>query len=149
MTVRFDAVGVSDADTLVHLARAFHDEDGHPLIEPGERALRQVAHGEPLARAWLVHEAEAVVGYLVITLGFSVEYGGRDGFIDDLYLVPSARGRGLGRKLIAFAQAQARELGIGTLHLEVDGGNEGATRLYRAAGFAETGRRLMRLRITD
>ena len=84
---------------------------------------------------------------LIITLGFSVEYGGRDGFIDDLYLVPAARGRGVGRKLIDFALAQARELGVGTLHLEVETGNDAATRLYRAAGFTETGRRLMRLRL--
>jgi len=147
MTVRFDPVCVSDADTLVRLARDFHREDGHPLTEGGEAALRQIAHGEPFARAWLVREDDAALGYLIITLGFSVEYGGRDGFIDDLYLVSAARGHGLGRKLIDFARAQARELGIGTLHLEVEGGNDAAARLYRAAGFSETGRRLMRLRV--
>ena len=145
MTVRFDPVSVSDADTLVRLARDFHAEDNHPLTEAGETALRQVAHGEPFARAWLAREDDAVLGYLIITLGFSIEYGGRDGFIDDLYLVPAARGRRLGRELIHFALAQAHELGIGTLHLEVEAGNDPAARLYRTAGFEETGRRLMRL----
>ena len=38
-------------------------------------------------------------------------------------------------------------LGIGTLHLEAEVGNADAERLYRAAGFEETGRRLMRRRI--
>jgi len=60
------------------------------------------------------------IGYFVITLGFSVEYGGLDGFIDDLYLIQAARGRGLGREVITFALARAAELGIGTLHLEVE-----------------------------
>lgn len=147
MTVRFDPVGVSDADALVRLARDFHEENGHPLTDAGEAALCQIAGGEPFARAWLVREQTKDLGYLIITLGFSVEYGGRDGFIDDLYLVPAARGRGLGRELIDFALVQGRELGIGTLHLEVETGNEAATRLYRAAGFTETGRRLMRLRL--
>jgi hypothetical protein len=36
--------------------------------------------------------ADRPVGHLIITLGYSVEYGGRDGFIDDLYLVPEVRG---------------------------------------------------------
>jgi ribosomal protein S18 acetylase RimI-like enzyme len=147
VTLRFDPVRVSDADTLVRLARDFHHEDSHPLTAAGEAALRQIALGEPFARAWLVREYDAVVGYLILTLGFSVEYGGRDGFIDDLYLLPAARGRGLGRKLIDFALVRAQELGIGTLHLEVETGNDTATRLYRKAGFEETGRRLMRLRL--
>jgi ribosomal protein S18 acetylase RimI-like enzyme len=69
------------------------------------------------------------VGYVVITLGYSIEYGGRDGFIDDLYLVPEPA------------------LGIGTLHLEVETGNDYASRLYRRAGFEATGRRLLRLRL--
>jgi len=148
MTVRFDPVRGSDADALARLARNFHAEDGHQLTDAGEAALRQVAQGEPLARAWLVREHDAVLGYLIITLGYSIEYGGRDGFIDDLYLVPAARGRGLGRMLLDFALAQARGLGIGTLHLEVERGNDAAVQLYRTAGFSDTGRRLMRLRLT-
>src|SRR6266851_6023776 len=144
MSIEFVLTGEADGEVLVRLARAFHLEDGHPLDNPGEAALLQITRGEPFARSWIVREDGQPIGYLVITLGYSVEYGGRDGFIDDLYLVPSVRGRGLGRTLLDFALAQAAFLGIGTLHLEVEPGNESAARLYRAAGFAETGRRLMR-----
>jgi ribosomal protein S18 acetylase RimI-like enzyme len=90
---------------------------------------------------------EETQGYLLITLGYSIEYGGRDGFIDDLYLKPQARGRGLGRKFVNFALAEAEKLGISTLHLEVEAGNDAALDLYRRSGFEETGRRLMRRRI--
>ena len=98
---------------------------------------------------WVVRHAGATepLGYLVLTLGYSVEYGGRDGFIDDLYLAPGLRGRGVGTRLLAFALERAAALGIGTLHLEAEAGNADAGRLYRAAGFEETGRRLMRRRI--
>jgi ribosomal protein S18 acetylase RimI-like enzyme len=100
-----------------------------------------------LARAWIAYSAGHAVGYVVITLGYSIEYGGRDAFIDDLYLVPEGRGRGLGRCLIDFACDEAERLGVKTLHPEVEPGNDLATRLYRAAGFEETGRGLMRLRL--
>lgn len=148
MPLHFDPVSQTDADTLVELARSFHREDGHPLDAAGEAALRQIAQGEPFARAWLVRQDDQTLGYVIITLGFSIEYGGRDGFIDDLYLVPEARGRGLGRALLDFTLARAAELGIRTLHLEVETDNERATRLYRTAGFTETGRRLMRFRVS-
>jgi hypothetical protein len=88
-------VGPADADDLVALARAFHADEGRPLDAAAEAALAQIARGEPLARAWVARVAGCAVGYLSITLGYSVEYGGRDGFIDDLYLVPDARGREL------------------------------------------------------
>jgi ribosomal protein S18 acetylase RimI-like enzyme len=147
MSVEFEPAGEADGELLVCLARAFHLEDGHPLDNPGEAALLQVTRGEPFARAWIIREDDQPIGYLILTLGYSVEYGGRDGFIDDLYLVPAARGRGVGGALLEFALASAAALGIRTLHLEVEAENEPATRLYRSAGFEETGRRLMRVHL--
>ena len=145
--VRFDPACAADGAALLAMVRAFHVEDGHPLDASCEAAVLQVAAGEALARAWILRRGAEPVGYLILTLGYSVEYGGRDGFIDDLYLAPELRGRGVGRRLLAFALEQAAALGINTLHLEVETGNASALRIYRTAGFEETGRRLMRRRI--
>jgi ribosomal protein S18 acetylase RimI-like enzyme len=145
--LRFEAATAADLDTLLALARAFHAEDGHALSDAGAGALTAVAGGEPLARCWLIRRAGQAIGYVVLSLGFSIEHGGRDGFIDDLYLVPAARGIGIGRALLAFAIAEADKLGIRMLHLEVEPGNERAHRLYRRNGFAESGRRLMSRRL--
>jgi ribosomal protein S18 acetylase RimI-like enzyme len=143
----FRRVQPREAALLLAMAREFHDEDGHPLDQAGEEAIAVIAAGEPLAPAWIARVGDNVVGYVVITLGFSTEYGGRDGFIDDIYVRREARGRGIGRKMLDFALAEARQLGIRTLHLEVEPGNDPALDLYRSAGFAETGRRLMRCRL--
>lgn len=145
--LRFHPACAADAAELLAMVRDFHAEDGHPLDAANEAAVVRVAEGEELARAWIVRQASRATGYLIITLGYSVEYGGRDGFIDDLYLRPELRGQGVGKQLLAFALEQAAALGINTLHLEAEMGNLGAQRLYRAAGFEETGRRLMRRRI--
>jgi ribosomal protein S18 acetylase RimI-like enzyme len=147
VTANIAAVRPDDAAMLPTLARAFHGKARRTLDAVGAPALVAIAQGEPLARAWLVRDSDRPAGYLIITLGYSVEYGGRDGFIDDLHLVPEARGPGLGRRLLPFALAEAAQLGVRTLHLEVEVENERATRPYRAGGFEETGRRLMRRRI--
>ncbi len=136
-----------DIEPLLDLARQFHGEGGHALGAKGEAALRRIIAGEPLARCWIMRRSGRPIGYLVVTLGFSIEYGGRDGVIDDLYLIETERGGGLGAVLLEFAVTAVRELGIGTLHLEVDPANEIANRLYRSRGFVETGRRLMRLQL--
>ena len=60
------------------------------------------------------------IGYLVLTIGYSLERGGRDAFIDELYVRAERRGRGLGALAVATAEAAARRLGVRAVHLEVD-----------------------------
>lgn len=129
-------VGSGDEAEILALARAFHAEDGHPLDAGGERAVREVCAGHPLARGFLLREGGgATVGYCVLTLGFGVEYGGADVFLDDLYLVPDARGRGLGRAAMVLIEAEALPLGARAVHLVVAPGNGRARRLYQDGGF--------------
>lgn len=137
-----------DEATLLSLARAFHEEDGHPLTAAGERAIAMVCGGDPMAMAWFLRADGVQVGYAVLTLGFSIEHGGRDGFIDDLYLVPAARGRGVGRIALALIERIAAEHGVRTLHLEVERTNTQAEGLYRRLGYRETDRRLMSKKLT-
>lgn len=55
--------------------------------------------------------------------------------------LPMARGRGIGRALLRAAAAEAATRGAERLFLEVAVDNAAAIALYRAAGFAEVGRR--------
>jgi ribosomal protein S18 acetylase RimI-like enzyme len=135
-TVELEPVGPAQEATLLELARAFHAEDGHPLTERGAAAIGLIARGHPLGRAWLVHENGALVGYAVLGLGFGIEYGGADAFVDDLYLVPGARGRGLGEAVPARLEEEARAMGLAALFLLVDPDNLRARRLYDRQGVA-------------
>jgi GNAT superfamily N-acetyltransferase len=133
----------ADLPLLEQMVRAYYVEDGHsfdPARQPA--ALVALAEGEPLGRAWLVTLAGRPVGYVVLTLGFSVEAGGREGCLDELFVVPAARGRGVGRRVLELVEEEARRLGIRRLFLEVKRGNR-AFELYRRAGFVDHGRTLM------
>ena len=145
--VELAQVAGEDDGELLRLARAFHAEDGHPLTKRGAAALAQAARGHPLARAWLIREGGSVVGYAVLGLGFGIEYGGADAFVDDLYLVPDARGRGLGTEVLGMLEAEARAMGLAALFLVVDPANAPALRLYRQGGFEGTHWLLMAKRL--
>lgn len=56
-------------------------------------------------------------------------------------VLPSARRQGLGGRLVQCCLAEAAVAGAVALHLEVARSNAAARAVYRAAGFAETGRR--------
>jgi ribosomal protein S18 acetylase RimI-like enzyme len=112
--------------------------------EPRVRSALRLLFARPeLARAWLLWDRENAAGYVVLALGFSIEYGGRDAFIDELYIEPAYRRRGLGRMAMDFAEQCARELGVNAAHLEVDHGNDPAAELYRKIGYVDHERHLM------
>jgi putative acetyltransferase len=53
-----------------------------------------------------------------------------------MYVLPEARGRGLGRRVLEELEAQARELGYAALLLETGDKSDAALALYRSSGFA-------------
>ena len=101
-----------------------------------------LAHTE-LGQAWLLWLGEKPAGYVILTLGYSFEFRGRDAFIDELYIVPEFRRMGLGRRTMEFVEEKARAMDVNALHLEVDRGNDPAVELYRRTGFTDHGRYLM------
>lgn len=144
MTLTARRATADDAPALLQMCRDFHIEDGSPLDEAGEATITHVAQGEPMAPAYILEENGTLAGFFILTLGYSVENGGTDGFIDDIYLLPELRGQGLGRKAVTLAIKAAKDVGIRALLLEVEAHNERAYALYRKMGFDDTQRRLLR-----
>ncbi|MBA2764756.1 MAG: GNAT family N-acetyltransferase [Thermoleophilaceae bacterium] len=65
-----------------------------------------------------------------------VWYSAPDCWLEDLYVRPTARGRGLGGALIEAACARARARGCRRIELDTDTGNVPALGLYRRLGFS-------------
>jgi ribosomal protein S18 acetylase RimI-like enzyme len=140
----------SDVPALLALQAAYYRDDGYPFVESVARGVweRLLADGK-LGRAWVVEAGPELVGYVVLTLGYSLEYQGLDAFVDEVYLRPEWRGRGLGRAALERAESASVELGVRALHLEIERGKDEAQGLYRSFGFVDDGRILMTKRIGD
>lgn len=140
---RLDPLGERDLSELTALVRAYYQEDGLEWIEDRQpAALRALAANEPNGCGWMIRFGGRTVGYAVLTWSFSIESGGRDGLIDEIYLIPEVRGRGLGQRVLAMIEEEARGRGLRRLFLEVNHGNR-ALSLYRRAGFVDHRRYLM------
>ena len=150
MDTTFTIATHADLDTLVQFMREYYEFDHLPFAEHVARsALEKFVGDESLGRLWLIHCNTEAVGYLVLTLGYSLEYGGRDAFIDEVYIRASHRGRGIGQRALAFAEETCRRsLDVRALHLEVERENTNAQALYRKVGFVDHDRYLMTKRIS-
>ena len=141
---RFRPATQADIDTIVGMMAEYYAEDGYPFVDVDAReSLLELIAGEELGRLWVAESEGKVLGYLAVTLGFSLEYRGRDAFIDELFIAESGRGQGLGREAMTIAEAYCREVGVKALHLEVERHREPALSLYRRVGFEEHDRYLM------
>ncbi len=101
-----------DLPILGCLHGAFYEEAGyaHDADRAGA-ALGELASDPTRGRLWIILGSEGPVGYLAVTFGFSLEYHGRDAFVDEVYIQPEARGRGLGRAALAAAESECRAAG--------------------------------------
>jgi len=144
----FRQASVADAELLLDLMRDYYAFDGHHYERPAAReALLGLLRDPRSGLAWLVFDAGMAVGYIVLCFGYSLEFLGRDAFLDEFYLMPSHRGRGWGRQTFEFVIAQARQQGIRAMHLEVVQKNAAAYEFYRKVGFRDREHRLMTRRL--
>ena len=133
----------ADLPLLEGFVRAYYLEDGHMFREDRQpAALAALVAAEPLCRSWLIRLEARPVGYVVLALTFSVEAGGREACVDELYLVPEVRNQGLGSRVLALVEAEARDLAVQRIFLEIQRGNR-VIELYRRAGYVDHDRFLM------
>ena len=133
-----------DVPALVALMRDFYAESGYPLPDAAAARTFATLVGDPSLGLVLLVEADgAPAGYLALTVGFSMEYGGLRGFVDDLFVRPAARGRGLAAAALDEARRACEARGVRALCVEVGPDAEGARRVYGRAGFEDTRRTLL------
>lgn len=144
----YKPVSVGDIDLLVKMMQDFYAIDGYPIdSEQSKQLFATFLSNENLGKSWLIIADNEIIGYLILTFIFSFEYGGMIGFVDELYLSEQARGKGIGKESIVFAQNEAAKLSLKLLYLEVEPHNATAQKLYLATGFSEHKRKLMRYKI--
>ena len=135
---------IADIPTVLPMMRAFYDFERIAFNE--ERAtelLRELVRDSRNGRLVMIESENTTAGYMVVGFGFSIEFGGRDALLDELFIVPEFRGKGLGTGAVDFAFNLCAENEIEALHLEADHFNERAHDLYLRLGFKDHERHLM------
>jgi GNAT superfamily N-acetyltransferase len=124
-----------DADAVRRLVQ---DAYGHHLARMGKPPgpmlddyVRRIADGQ----AWVLEDAGELAGVLVLE---DAEGGAL--LLDNVAIAPSAQGKGYGRALVGFAEAEARRRGHGEVRLYTNVLMAENLALYGRLGFRETGR---------
>jgi GNAT superfamily N-acetyltransferase len=126
--------GVADAAVVADLLDRFNREYDAPTPGPAvlvARLERLLSSGNAVA----LLAGEPAVGLALLTLRPNVWYEGPVALLDELYVVPVERTRGIGTALLKAAEEKCRERGSELLEINVDGEDADARRFYERHGY--------------
>lgn len=141
----FRQATLDDVGALLDMMEPFNIFERIPWTrDAAEEPLRRLLSDASLGVVGIMESSESKpLGYFVVTWNYDLEWNGRDAFLTELFVVPEARGCGLGRKALEHAETFARKHGAHALHLVVRPENERAHDMYLRAGFVHPGRVLL------
>ena len=137
MSTGIRAATVADVPGLVPLVEQywlFEDIAHFDAARVGLELSRALADPS-LMSGWIARVKGEAVGYLLAVYVFSLEHLGLTAEIDEFFVLPSARGGGIGDELLRLAEAEFRRRRCTNVFLQIGKGNDRARVFYRAHGF--------------
>jgi ribosomal protein S18 acetylase RimI-like enzyme len=127
----------ADLDSLVRLAAAFRADLGQStLSEVDFRASIAALLQDAGTEFFLALNAQkGAIGYVQARYRSSAWTLAPEAELEDVFVVPDARRRGVGLQLVRFAIACAIERGCRSMGLNTNENNEGALAFYKRLGF--------------
>jgi GNAT superfamily N-acetyltransferase len=132
LAVAVDAASLADAVAL--LGEQFAEHEIALTKEALDVAVRAMVDDDTRG-ALILARTTSPVGVAVIAYTWTLEHGGLVAWLDELYVVPSARSRGVGTALLHHAIEVAKSAGALAIELEVETSHARAERLYAREGF--------------
>lgn len=148
MEIAFINYTENDKSEVLEMMASFNKIEGYDFDSiHREKNLSEFTSNLSLGRLYVITLQQQIIGYLVLAFGFSFEYKGRDAFIDEFYIKPAFRNKGIGGITLDFVALQSKKLDVKALHLEVESHNIYANKLYINKGYRSNNRRLMTKKI--
>ncbi len=136
-----------DVSAVFPRTRALNDHEGIEISDERLRAGLEKLLGNPgFGGVWLVMRDGETIGYAIVTYGYDLEFGGREGWLTELWIDVDQRGAGAGAAVIEALEAELKLRDVLAMHLQVRRENP-AFRLYERSGFVASPRTIMTRRL--
>lgn len=137
MSIR--AITVADIPDLLALVKEYWNFEDIAGFDPAAIAhqLEFFCADPRLGAGWIAFTGDRPAGYLLGVYVFSLEHRGMTAEIDEFFVLPSARGQGIGSALLDAAEAEFLRVGCTNVQLQLGRGNDAAREYYRRRGYGE------------
>jgi len=125
-----------NADLLCRLLTDSHAERGLDLSPEARRAaLLPLLEGSHHGVAYLIGPVRAPIGFAILGFGWSLTLGGLTGTVDEIYIRPGVRGRGIGSEVLTSLPKALAGAGLVALHVDLGPGDARAERFFTRLRF--------------
>ena len=131
---------LSDLQALLPLVAAYRAFYGQTPDATKERAFLEQRLRDGTSAVYLAVTNSGAAGFVQIFETYSTVYLGPSLILEDLFVYPEQRGRGIATALLDRALTHAREAGAFGMFLETAMNNTAAQRVYERAGWTREGR---------
>lgn len=136
MTSAIHLAAPDDLPRVLSLMERYHAETALPHDDQHRTdVVSPLLDGSPLGAVWLIGPARAPLGYVLVTFGWSVAAGGMIGWLDEVFIRPSVRRRGIGTECLHAVSVSLKAAGMKAMHVQLDSDNAAAARFCSRAGF--------------
>ncbi len=144
MKIGYKIANFDDIEDLVILVEEFYEHEHIEFEEKKIIAALQAFFGRSqYGRIWIIKDEHQIIGYVIFTFVFSLEYGGLNALLDEFYIKEKFRGKGIGTNTLKFIENECVKDGVNSIHLQVFKFNREAERLYLRHGYTEIDRIFM------
>lgn len=135
-TVSIRPATAADVPVVLQFTRdlAEYERRRHEVVATEERLHRTLFGPRPAAEVLIAEEHGEPVGLALFFSTYSTFLGQAGIYLEDLFVQPRARGRGVGRQLLAKVAQLAIERDYGRLEWSVLTWNEPAIKFYESLG---------------
>ncbi len=129
----------SDYQTYVEMSKKFYASDAvaSPIPESHfEQTFQLIINNSPLLRGIVYEWDGQICGYALLAFMYSNEFGGIVVLLEEMYIDPQYRGKGIGKELFAYIEREYQSTSK-CLRLEVSRSNHKAIELYTSLGYEE------------
>jgi GNAT superfamily N-acetyltransferase len=134
--IAFAPADAADRKQIINLLHHYFSDHQLPATDDRIAVIVDGILGHPEHGFFHVARASSmVVGLACVHYNWTLEHYGKSAWLDDLFVRPDYRHRGVGKQLMLAAIERARRAGCHAIDFEVDEQNEWAGELARAEGF--------------
>ena len=145
--VSFQSSPILEIDIILKMMKEFYAIDNYPIdLEVSRKLFEEFISNKNLGQSWLIYSENEIVGYVILTYIFSIEYKGGLAFLDELFIKKDFRGKGIGQQTIKFIKTEAEKSNVKMMYLEVENHNEIAQNLYLTNNFLIHNRKIMKFK---
>ncbi len=134
MTIEIRRATPGDLTAVLGMVEEYCAADGH-RFDPGTAiaGVGPLLADDRYGMIWLAHDGDRPEGYAVVSWGWSIEVGGLDVVLDEIYV--RHRGNGIGGRLLETVELDCRARDVRRIFMETERPNDRARRLYERHGY--------------